>query len=246
MSPPQTTPSPPNQSRPQPNASGSRTVTVANRVIDDEMPALMSCSSSEDPDDHTDSEEDRNATNLRPSEEAVADEWGNEAGNFENYAVDFGGYDDVEGLNGLFPPGWTANATTNTAPLSPSWDSNIPTNFETLEDINNMFGLLLGPSPTFTQSPNAESNQLGEDRAKKLLDALEVVDEPLLERFFTLKAGSGEDGRGCAVCYEDLKVHVGKAVALPCAHVFHEQCLLPWFQNRSTCPSCRFDLDPER
>jgi hypothetical protein len=87
---------------------------------------------------------------------------------------------------------------------------------------------------------------LGERRAKKILDALEVVDEPLLERFFALKAGSGEDGRGCAVCYEDLKVLIDKVVALPCTHVFHHNCLLPWFQNRSTCPSCRFDLDPER
>ncbi|OBZ68704.1 hypothetical protein A0H81_11248 [Grifola frondosa] len=36
-------------------------------------------------------------------------------------------------------------------------------------------------------------------------------------------------------------------VVLPCSHVFHASCLLPWFSkpHRTTCPSCRFDIDPE-
>lgn len=231
----------------QPNASSSRNVAVPTRISDDEMPALMSCSSSEGSDEYTGSEEDvRNDANLPPNEDAVTDEWGGEVGDLENHAGDFGGYDDVEGLHGLFPPEWTANATTSNAPLSPSWISDNPENVGTLEDMNNMFDLLLGPNPNFTRPQSADGNQLGEGRAKKILDALEVVDEHLLERFFALKAGSGEDGRGCAVCFEDLKVLIGKVVALPCTHVFHDSCLLPWFQNRATCPSCRFDLDPER
>ncbi|KZT65843.1 hypothetical protein DAEQUDRAFT_715970 [Daedalea quercina L-15889] len=38
-----------------------------------------------------------------------------------------------------------------------------------------------------------------------------------------------------------------RVVALPCSHVFHTYCLLPWFTkpHRTTCPSCRFDVDPE-
>ncbi|THH32411.1 hypothetical protein EUX98_g1777 [Antrodiella citrinella] len=38
-----------------------------------------------------------------------------------------------------------------------------------------------------------------------------------------------------------------KVVALPCSHVFHASCLLPWFTraHRTTCPSCRFDIDPD-
>ncbi|EJD38916.1 hypothetical protein AURDEDRAFT_154023 [Auricularia subglabra TFB-10046 SS5] len=34
-------------------------------------------------------------------------------------------------------------------------------------------------------------------------------------------------------------------LALPCRHAFHAQCLLPWLSRRTTCPSCRLDLDPD-
>ncbi|KAK0468290.1 uncharacterized protein EV420DRAFT_456015 [Desarmillaria tabescens] len=38
-----------------------------------------------------------------------------------------------------------------------------------------------------------------------------------------------------------------KIVALPCAHVFHASCLIPWFSRprQTTCPTCRFNVDPE-
>ncbi|KAL5524728.1 hypothetical protein ACEPAF_9873 [Sanghuangporus sanghuang] len=38
-----------------------------------------------------------------------------------------------------------------------------------------------------------------------------------------------------------------KVVSLPCAHVFHSSCLLPWFSRpgQTTCPVCRFNIDPE-
>lgn len=38
-----------------------------------------------------------------------------------------------------------------------------------------------------------------------------------------------------------------RVVSLPCAHVFHAACLVPWFSKprQTTCPICRFNIDPE-
>ena len=38
-----------------------------------------------------------------------------------------------------------------------------------------------------------------------------------------------------------------KVVALPCSHVFHSGCLVPWFSRpkQTTCPTCRFNVDPD-
>lgn len=38
-----------------------------------------------------------------------------------------------------------------------------------------------------------------------------------------------------------------RIIALPCSHVFHSACLVPWFSRpkQTTCPSCRFNVDPD-
>jgi len=36
-----------------------------------------------------------------------------------------------------------------------------------------------------------------------------------------------------------------EVVAFPCLHLFHSDCLLPWLARKTTCPTCRFDVDPD-
>ncbi|KZT53842.1 hypothetical protein CALCODRAFT_500588 [Calocera cornea HHB12733] len=132
------------------------------------------------------------------------------------------------------------------------------------------------------------------DRARTLLEALDVVSPGLLRRLDRVEDGGG--GK-CAVCWaylrdkpdvdEDMpdattthsatpaagqagtasagagpapQQHPGTAPAerhppcpmddstvlsLPCTHTLHAACIYPWLANHTTCPVCRFDLDPD-
>ncbi|XP_074353339.1 uncharacterized protein LOC141692410 [Apium graveolens] len=50
-----------------------------------------------------------------------------------------------------------------------------------------------------------------------------------------------QDGLVCAICKDSLTA--GTVVnQLPCSHLYHNFCILPWLSARSTCPICRFEL----
>jgi hypothetical protein len=51
----------------------------------------------------------------------------------------------------------------------------------------------------------------------------------------------------CAVCKDGVEAGES-ARRLPCAHLYHDGCILPWLAIRNTCPLCRHELptdDPE-
>jgi hypothetical protein len=45
----------------------------------------------------------------------------------------------------------------------------------------------------------------------------------------------------CAVCKDGIEAGEG-ARRLPCAHLYHGGCILPWLAIRNTCPLCRHEL----
>ncbi|CAI0472515.1 unnamed protein product [Linum tenue] len=56
--------------------------------------------------------------------------------------------------------------------------------------------------------------------------------------------GGGGGGGECVVCKEAMEE--GRDVCeLPCRHLFHWSCILPWLVKRNTCPCCRFQLPTE-
>ncbi|KAL7279846.1 hypothetical protein ACG7TL_006253 [Trametes sanguinea] len=105
-------------------------------------------------------------------------------------------------------------------------------------------------------------------RAEVLLAGMEIVPTDLVRRYERLRMGDKEDGDGCAICRDDLldmtfegleateivslfaalpfQPELNSTIAFPCPgkHLFHADCLSPWLARKTTCPSCRFDIDP--
>lgn len=49
------------------------------------------------------------------------------------------------------------------------------------------------------------------------------------------------DSLSCAICKDSL--FVGTVVnRLPCSHMYHPSCILPWLVSRNSCPLCRYEL----
>lgn len=103
-------------------------------------------------------------------------------------------------------------------------------------------------------------------RARVVIDGLEPVSEALLSRYEVVK--DGDHSEQCIVCLEPLDprsspveliqtekkelfvalpycITLPEVVAFPCLHLFHSECLLLWLAQKTTCPTCRFNVDPQ-
>lgn len=55
------------------------------------------------------------------------------------------------------------------------------------------------------------------------------------------------DSCSCGICKDDISSDESPEdfVELPCKHVFHRECVMPWFKTAHTCPICRHPLPYE-
>lgn len=55
------------------------------------------------------------------------------------------------------------------------------------------------------------------------------------------------DSAQCAVCKDEFELCL-RVTQMPCKHLYHANCILPWLAQHNSCPVCRFELptdDPD-
>ena len=45
----------------------------------------------------------------------------------------------------------------------------------------------------------------------------------------------------CAVCKDEFNIGE-ECLSMPCNHNFHKDCIIPWLNERNSCPICRYEL----
>ena len=75
-------------------------------------------------------------------------------------------------------------------------------------------------------------------------DSVHPASQDYLERMETAKITRDVEHKGevCTICLAAFKA--GEyANRLPCRHIFHGECVVPWLRTNNTCPVCRQAVD---
>ncbi|KAK6925450.1 Zinc finger, RING-type [Dillenia turbinata] len=107
---------------------------------------------------------------------------------------------------------------------------------------SNLGDYFIGPGleQLIQQLAENDPNRYGTPPASKSavegLPSIKVTDELL-----------ASDSSQCAVCMDTFELGT-EAKQMPCKHIYHSDCILPWLELHNSCPVCRYELptdDPD-
>lgn len=103
-----------------------------------------------------------------------------------------------------------------------------------------MRDFLLGPGGDLLIQQLIEGGQVGRNGSSPASKAA-VEAMPTL---IISKPGLDADDFYCAVCKEVFDIG-GEAREMPCKHIYHTDCILPWLALHNSCPICRHEMPSE-
>jgi hypothetical protein len=95
-----------------------------------------------------------------------------------------------------------------------------------------------------------ELDALRQTLANEQQQQQEKVNQPLTQimkdrlRTIALSVEMMCEQPSCPICSEDYSPNE-EVLRMPCAHVYHSGCVMPWLETKKTCPICRFELTNE-
>lgn len=87
------------------------------------------------------------------------------------------------------------------------------------------------PFNEFNRPVETQPHPPASTRAIRQLPTVSVTPEDLVD----------ENNRECCICFEEHKIR-DRVSRLPCAHIYHPQCIVQWLVKNNTCPQCRYEL----
>jgi len=95
-------------------------------------------------------------------------------------------------------------------------------------------------NPTFQDFLNRTFQMYQQQHAGPPPTSVNVLNS-LKERLITDEEISKQEE--CPVCQDKFKTGEGiKGICLPCKHLYHTECVMPWLKEHNTCPVCRWEL----
>ncbi|KAL6987174.1 RING-type E3 ubiquitin transferase [Sarracenia purpurea var. burkii] len=143
------------------------------------------------------------------------------------------------------PPPQAFQARSNTAPFKPS----VAVVVAVLTTMFSVTFLILLYAKHCKRGNEYSNNSGGGGRAPPLSGRKNSgVDRSVIESLpiFRFRSLQGEkDGLECAVCLNRFEPAEVLRLLPKCNHAFHVECVDTWLDAHSTCPLCRYRVDPE-